>query len=104
MADKAVVLDLDVRDGACAFPSSIEDALKEAEAQRIQPDEQLSETLDTIKALTPECDKLDYILAASSGALCGLLDVFLVHKSLRKPHVHGVLAPPCRESSPTFTH
>lgn len=104
MADKAVVLDLDVRDGACAFPSSIEDALKEADAQRIQPDEQLSETLDTIKALTPECDKLDYILAASSGALCGLLDVFLVHKSLRKPHVHGVLAPPCRESSPTFTH
>ena len=104
MADKAVVLDLDVRDGACAFPSRIEDALKEADAQRIQPDEQLSETLDTIKALTPECDKLDYILAASSGALCGLLDVFLVHKSLRKPHVHGVLAPPCRESSPTFTH
>lgn len=104
MADKAVVLDLDVRDGACAFPSSIEDALKEADAQRIQPDEQLSETLDTIKALTPECDKLDYILAASSGALCGLLDVFLVHKSLRKPHVHGVLAPPCRESSPTFTY
>ena len=104
MADKEVVLDLDVRDGACAFPSSIEDALKEADAQRIQPDEQLSETLDTIKALTPECDKLDYILAASSGALCGLLDVFLVHKSLRKPHVHGVLAPPCRESSPTFTH
>ena len=104
MADKAVVLDLDVRDGACTFPSSIEDALKEADAQRIQPDEQLSETLDTIKALTPECDKLDYILAASSGALCGLLDVFLVHKSLRKPHVHGVLAPPCRESSPTFTH
>ena len=104
MADKAVVLDLDVRDGACAFPNSIEDALKEADTQRIQPDEQLSETLDTIKALTPECDKLDYILAASSGALCGLLDVFLVHKSLRKPHVHGVLAPPCRESSPTFTH
>lgn len=104
MADKAVVLDLDVRDGACAFPSSIEDALKEADAQRIQPDEQLSETLDTIKALTPECDKLDYILAASSGALCGLLDVFLVHKSLRKPHVHGALAPPCRESGPTFTH
>lgn len=53
MADKAVVLDLDVRDGACAFPSSIEDALKEADAQRIQLDEQLSETLDTIKALTP---------------------------------------------------
>ena len=28
----------------------------------------------------------------------------LMHKSLRKPHVHGVLAPPCRESNPTFTH
>ena len=28
----------------------------------------------------------------------------LLHKSLRKLHVHGVLAPPCRKSSPAFTH
>lgn len=85
MADKAVVLDLDVQNGVCAFSSSIEDALKEADAQRIQLDEQLSETLDTIKALTPECDKLDYILAASSGALCGLLDVSLIGKPGESP-------------------
>lgn len=28
--------------------------------------------------LTPECDKLDYTLAACSGAICGILDIFLV--------------------------
>ena len=30
--------------------------------------------------------------------------VALLHKPLRKPHMHGVLAPPCRENSPTFMH
>lgn len=43
-------------------------------------DVQLNETLETIKNLTPNCDKYDYILSASSGALCGILDVFLVGK------------------------
>ena len=31
-----------------------------------------------MKKLTPECDKTDYILAACSGAICGILDIFLV--------------------------
>lgn len=34
----------------------------------------------------------------------GIANVTFVHKSLRKPRVHGVLAPPCRKNSPTFTH
>lgn len=53
MADKAVVLDLDVRDGACAFPSSIEDALKEANAQRILLDEQLSKNARYYQGVGP---------------------------------------------------
>lgn len=35
--------------------------------------------------MTPECDKLDYILSASSGALCGIMDVFLVGKPGESP-------------------
>ena len=41
--------------------------------------------LETIRLLTPECDKLDYILSASSGALCGIIDVFLVGKPGESP-------------------
>ena len=42
--------------------------------------ESLDETIDSVKKLKPECDKLDYVLAACSGALCGLIDIFLVGK------------------------
>ena len=35
--------------------------------------------------LTPECDKTDYILSACSGALCGVIDVFLVGKPGESP-------------------
>jgi len=35
--------------------------------------------------LRAECDKLDYILAASSGALCGVIDIFLVGKPGESP-------------------
>ena len=40
----------------------------------------LDETIESINGLKPNCDKLDYILAASSGALCGIIDIFLVGK------------------------
>ena len=42
--------------------------------------EMLDETINSIKALKPDCDKIDYALAASSGALCGIIDIFLVGK------------------------
>ena len=38
-----------------------------------------------LKKLTPDCDKIDYILSASSGALCGVIDVFLVGKPGESP-------------------
>ncbi len=67
--------------GECDFGTSIENALEQAELEI----EAIDETLESIKGLRPECDKLDYILAASSGVLCGVLDVFLVGKPGESP-------------------
>lgn len=45
----------------------------------------LNETIESVKALKPDCDAIDYSLAASSGALCGLIDIFLVGKPGESP-------------------
>lgn len=60
------------------FDVSIESALTMAENQKRELEYVLQENVNTIKKLTPECDKTDYALAACSGVLCGLIDVFLV--------------------------
>lgn len=82
---KAIVLELSVDKDKYIFPSSISEALVEASDELNNLDDQLNETLETIKNLTPNCDKYDYILSASSGALCGIIDVFLVGKPGESP-------------------
>lgn len=76
-----VVFDLNVLDGDYKFATSIVDAMNEAELE-IQ---QLNETIDSLKNLKPDCDRLDYALAASSGVLCGVIDIFLVGKPGESP-------------------
>lgn len=76
-----VTLALSVTDKAYEFDASIEDAIGNAELQLIE----LNKTIDSIIGLKPECDKLDYALAASSGALCGIIDIFLVGKPGESP-------------------
>lgn len=71
-----MVLELTIQNDNFAFTSSISSALEQADWE-IQA---LHETIESIEGLKPECDKLDYILAASSGALCGIIDIFLVGK------------------------
>lgn len=71
-----MVLELTIQNDNFAFASSISSALEQADWE-IQA---LHETIESIEGLKPECDKLDYILAASSGALCGIIDIFLVGK------------------------
>lgn len=83
--DKIILLEMNIENNKCVFPSTISDALIDANDERVKLEEQLNETLDTIKSLTPECDKYDYILAACSGALCGLIDIFLVGKPGESP-------------------
>lgn len=76
-----MVLDLTIQNDNFDFASSISTALEQADLE-IQT---LNETIASIKGLKPDCDRLDYILAASSGALCGIIDIFLVGKPGESP-------------------
>ena len=83
--NKALVLELDIDNDKFVFPNTISDALVEANEELCCLEEKLNETLETIKALSPECDKYDYILSASSGILSGIIDIFLVGKAGESP-------------------
>ena len=72
--DDTVLVDLSIEDEGVSYASTIKKALAEAEIELSE----LNETIDTVATLKTKCDKLDYALAASSGALCGLIDIFLV--------------------------
>lgn len=76
-----LLLDLSITENNFVFATSIESALNQAELEL----QNIDETIDSIKVLRPECDKLDYILSASSGALCGIIDIFLVGKPGESP-------------------
>lgn len=76
-----IILDLDIDDNEFDFSTTIDDALTQAESELVV----LNDTIDSIKKLKPSCDKLDYILAASSGVLCGIIDIFLVEKPKKSP-------------------
>lgn len=76
-----IFLDLNINESGFEFSTSIADALEQAENELTT----LNETIKSIKDLKPNCDKLDYILAASSGALCGVIDIFLVGKPGETP-------------------
>lgn len=71
-----VFLNLEVGENDFEFSLSIESALEKTENELFL----LNENIDSIKKIEPNCDKLDYILAASSGALCGVVNIFLVGK------------------------
>lgn len=84
-SNKVILYELDELDGKYAFKNTIVDAMSEAELELTALNEHLSETLETINNLTSQCDKWDYIISASCGALCGLMDVFLVGKTEETP-------------------
>ncbi len=72
---------MSVADDGFSFTSSIETALISAGTE-IQS---LEETIKSVESLRPNCDKLDCALAASSGVLCGIIDIFLVEKPGESP-------------------
>ena len=78
---KKMLLELDIAEGNFGFASSIESAISAAENEMAV----LDETIESVKDIKPHCDKLDYALAASSGAICGLIDIFLVGKPGESP-------------------
>lgn len=83
--DGSVVLDLGVSENGFEFAANISTALSNAEIELQDIEEKLTESIDTIKMLTPECDKTDYVLAATSGAVCSVIDIFLVGKPGESP-------------------
>ena len=80
-----VVLELTAGKNNFEFAQNIETALSSAETDLQELEDKIAETEETVKTLTPECDKSDYILSASSGALCGIMDIFLVGKPGESP-------------------
>ncbi len=73
--DKTNVLyEMNVGNHDFTFASSITEALTYAESEIYS----FGETIESVNNMEPNCDKLDYALAASSGALCGIIDIFLV--------------------------
>ena len=85
LADERVVYELNVDDDNFGFASSIQSALVNAKTELDDLEDDLGESIETVRSLTPECDKLDYALAASSGAICGVIDIFLVGKPGESP-------------------
>lgn len=80
-ATSDIILDFTIEDNGFDFSTSIVDAFAKAEIEITE----LNETIESIKELKPNCDKLDYVLAASSGVLCGIIDIFLVGKPGESP-------------------
>ena len=83
--DKRIVADLEIMEDGFEFASNIETAILAAEEELIDIEDQISESIETVNKLTQECDKTDYILSAASGAICGVIDVFLVGKPGESP-------------------
>lgn len=76
--DNELVFGISADEKGYSFECSIESALAEANSELEELDLKIEETIESIKNLTPDCDKTDYALAVSSGALCGIVDIFLV--------------------------
>ena len=80
-----VLLELGINEDRYEFAFDIKTALASAEGELSAITNKLEESISSLKKLTPECDKTDYILAACSGAICGILDIFLVGKPGESP-------------------
>ena len=78
---RPLIISMDLREGELEFALSIETAIVVAREEI----ERIEETVESVGRLKPDCDKIDYALAAGSGALCGLIDVFLVGKPGETP-------------------
>lgn len=81
MNNEHMMIEMTVSDNKWNCNYGINEALNEAENELTL----IEETLSSIEALKPECDKFDYILAAGSGAICGIIDIFLVGKPGESP-------------------
>ena len=78
---KDVVLVMDETEEDFYFASSISEAMVQSQHELAE----LNENIDSIQNLKSDAAKIDYMLAASAGALSGLVDIFLVGKTGESP-------------------
>lgn len=71
-----LILELELNDNNFKFFSSIEEAQNVANKELSKINKLILDNEEIIKKLTPECDKVDYILATCSGAICEIIDIF----------------------------
>lgn len=83
--NKRILAEFEITEDGLEFTSNIISAMSAADLELKDVEERLFESDETVKKLTPECDKTDYILAATSGAVCGVMDIFLVGKPGESP-------------------
>lgn len=81
----AVVMSMEATKSNFSFSGTIESELSKSQIELSQIEEKIEENIKTLKNLQVNCDKIDYSLAASSGALCGIIDIFLVGKPGESP-------------------
>lgn len=79
--DVVILSDFILGEDRYEFDTDIKKAMELAEYELNDITSKLSENEKSLEKLTPDCDKMDYLLAASSGALCGIIDIFLVGKA-----------------------
>lgn len=72
--NQSVIVDLTIGDSGFKTSSII---ASEIEAACLELDA-IDETIAVVDNYRPHCDKVDYAIAAGSGMICGLIDVFLV--------------------------
>lgn len=78
---KDVVLEMDEKEEGFYFASSISEAMVQSQQELAE----LNENIDSIQHLKSDADQIDYMLAASAGALSGLIDIFVVGKPGESP-------------------
>lgn len=69
-----ITYEVNFDDKNVSFLSSIDEAINEAQNEL----EILADIEKTLESIKPDCDKIDYALAASVGIVCGMFDIFLV--------------------------
>ena len=74
--NSSIIYEINVQENLINFNSYIEEALNNAQYELIK----IEETKESINEIKPNCDKLDYALAVSTGTICGIFDIFLLGK------------------------
>ena len=75
-----LILEFGISEERYEFNSDLKTKLDYAEQELYELSSKLEDNISSIKKLSPECDKIDYSLAACSGCLCALIDIILVGK------------------------